>query len=184
HDDGRGRHLIAAAPVADANASGEIDLPITSEADARCPGRSVERDEPRVDRSEEDAATTAAVDTSVRVEPRGNAARRDDRETLRAIDVRVEAPALHPRLGVEGEEEVVWGEENRRVVPHQRGRLEGDESPGTHAADLAGPIRPRDAQTRHVPAIDLGERRVSRAAAVVAVARPFARRDGVTAQRG
>src|SRR5262249_23552975 len=70
HDGGRRSDLIAAAVVADADALAEIDLSVTSEAWAGCPGRGVERDEPRVDGCDEDAPTTGATRTRVGIEPR------------------------------------------------------------------------------------------------------------------
>src|SRR5262249_13412504 len=186
HDGGWRRHLIAAAFVTDVDALGEIDLPIAAEAGARCAGRSVDRDEPRVDGADEDATTTCAVRRMRRVEPGGHAARGPDRDAAGTIDLGVVPPALAPRLGVEGDDAVVWRAEIQRAIDHQRSGLEGGKpKPSwTGANNLAGPIGPGNAQALDVPAIDLAERGVSRPTDVVAVARPFPRRDGSVQQRG
>src|SRR5262249_20698961 len=134
HDGGRRSDLIAAAVVADADALAEIDLSVTSEAWAGCPGRGVERDEPRVDGCDEDAPTTGATRTRVGIEPGGPPGRGDDGETALGIEVRVVAPALGPRLGVEGDDAVVRCAEKQCVVHHERRGLEGDEAPGSGAA--------------------------------------------------
>src|SRR5207253_547388 len=67
----------------------------------------------------------------------------------------------------------------------ERRGLEGVVSPGARLADgLARPVGPRHTQARDVLRVDLGQRRVPSAAGVVAVARPIAARDEISAQCG
>src|SRR6185369_14825321 len=84
-----------------AQSDAEIDDAVIAEVLARLPGRRIEREEPRVDRRGDDAATARLPCGARRVEPGGHAAAGEITEADRPIDVRVVHPPLLPRLRIE-----------------------------------------------------------------------------------
>src|SRR5262249_44360124 len=93
HDRRRRRHLVTAAVAADLDAIGQIPFPVPPEVGAWRAGCRVERDETRIARCDEDATATHGG-ARARIEPCRHTARRDDRESPRAVDLGVIAPSL------------------------------------------------------------------------------------------
>ena len=111
----RRRHAVRARHVGHAGA--EVHRPALAERRHGTSGARVERDEPAVDRAVDDASVARAVGRSP-LPVRDAAVRRAGTRPL-APSVRVERPALSPRLGVERDDalDAPWRDRARRRPP-------------------------------------------------------------------
>ena len=86
----------------------------------------------------------------------------------------IERPALRAGIGVQRDDAIVRRAEVQHVVDHQRRRLKFARTGAERRERLLarGPL-PRDRETRDGGGVDVGQRRVLRAAGVAAVERPI-----------
>src|SRR5207244_6398632 len=102
----RGRRSAEIRPhVADAQPAREVHLAAAAEVYARASGLRIERQEPRVERAGEYPPPAQAGLPGVGALPDTHPTGARFGVMARAIDVRVDAPALVPGLGVEGRSE-------------------------------------------------------------------------------
>src|SRR5439155_25680944 len=111
--------LIVTA-VLEAHAPGQIYITKTV---AQLPGRLVERDQPRVDRADENAPPARIVFATLRIHPCRNAARGDFGVVLRAVHFGIEYPALLAARRVERDDLIERSAQVQRALNEDWRRL-------------------------------------------------------------
>ncbi len=146
-----------------------------AEVYARASGLRIERQEPRVERAGEYPPAAQAGLPGVGALPDTHPTGARFGVMARAIDVRVDAPALVPGLGVEGDHDVGAGLDVEESEGEHRGCLECQLAGASESrAELSGAIGPDDLEPRDVAAVDLIEAREALAEGVAAVVAPVA----------
>ena len=155
----------------------EVDRAAAAEVGAGLPGHAVEGDQPAVERADEDPKRARGRPVGGGIAPGADAARGRLGIAAAAVDPGVVAPELAPARRVEGDHLVGRGREVEPALDQDRRRLEGELVPGREAlAELAGPIGPGDLELADVAPVDLGQRRIARAARIAAVDAPAGHR--------
>ena len=155
----------------------EVDDALVSEALADLARLRVERDEACIRRRQQDARLAGGGADGRRRRVVGDATA----GLVLAVDVLadpgVEAPALLPGIGVEGDGDIVRGAQIERLADLERRHFVGRLDRIAFSPDVAGVIGPGDFQPRDVGRGDLGQWRIAQAGIGTAVDRPLTVRD-------
>ncbi len=158
----------------------EIDFSIHPEIGARLPGRSVQGNQPRVERPDKDPQRAQFPRFGMGFAPSGNTPRGDFRGSVGQLQLRIKLPELRASLGIQSDHMIVRSAEKELSVNQdRRGLKRGFLVEFFVMRQRAGAMSPRDLKLRHVGAVNLRGWRIAGPAAIVAIVRPAGFRLGL-----
>ena len=171
-DRGRRRDRVLAG-VGEADVHGEVDRAVVAEIRARPPGAAVERDQPAIQRTDEDPMRAGRIRCGAGIPPAAHAARGRLGVAAAAIDPGIMTPDLLARRRIERDHGVERGRQVEPALRQDRRRLERHLVLRREAlARLAGAIGPGDLQLADIATVDLSKRSIAGAAGIAAIAAP------------
>ena len=174
--DGRWRGDEVVGPIADTQATREVDLAARAEIHTKLASRGIQREQTCVQCASEHAARARSLLLGTRVLPDTHSARGCLGVMTRAVHAWIETPALPSGLRFKGNYDVRGCLEVQQTEREHGRRFEGKlVCPREPCPELTGAIGPRDGEARDILAVDLIEARETLTEHVAAVIAPVAR---------
>ncbi len=156
------------------DAARQIDVAAFAEIGARRARRGIERDQAGVDRRDEDALAAAVALRAIRIDPQADAAIDEAVGRRTQIGTGIEAPDRLAGLRIERDDSGKRrGQVHHAVDDDGRGLERAPRTSVLAVRNIAGVVFPRDLEPCDIAFVDLRQRRISLAAGIAAVMRPF-----------